>query len=124
LHSLRVRGLILALAHPARAEACRSRSASLGSNRIFEAAVSAALEGLIEVDEAGNVKLKPGVQPGDIEKISRARATHIKSTMLVTGEAAANSRASAAAGAPRIILGAPLQPTPITLEAPESSAGT
>lgn len=100
-------------------EARRSRSAGLSNNRIFEGAIEASLQGLVEVDECGTVRLKPGVQPADVEKLARARQTHVKTTQLLTGEAAANSRASAAAGAARIILGAPLQPVPITIEATE-----
>ena len=107
------------LAILAQEEARRSRAGCLANNRVFEEAVSSALANLVDIDEQGNVRLKPGVEPGDVEKVARARQTHVKTTQLLTGEAAAAQRSAAAAGAARIILGGALQPTPITLEATE-----
>lgn len=102
-----------ALAVAAQEEARRSRAAGLNSNRIFEGAVDAALKDLIEVDEHGNVRLRDGAQVADVEKVARARHTHIKTTQLLTGEAAAVAKSTAAAGAPRILLGASMLPQPI-----------
>jgi hypothetical protein len=106
----------------AKEEARRSRAVGLNNNRIFEGAIDASLQGLIEVDDEGNVKLKPGVQPADVEKLARARQTHVKTTQLLTGEAAAMQRSAAAAGATRIVLGGSVSPQPITIEADSSPA--
>ena len=88
----------------ARLEAHRSRAEMLASNRLAQGAVDAALAELVEVDEHGNVRLRPGKDVSDVQKLALARQTHVKTTQMLTGEDAAIRRHSAAAGAPKIII--------------------
>jgi hypothetical protein len=76
----------------------------LASNRLAEAVIDAALVDLIETDEHGNVRLKPGRTVADVQKLQAARQTHVKTTAMITGQEAAERRLTAAAGATKIVM--------------------
>lgn len=92
------------LAFAAHQEAQRSRAELLASNRLAEATIDAALVDLIETDEHGNVRLKPGKNVADVQKLQQARQTHVKTTAMITGTDVAHRAAVAAAGATRIVM--------------------
>jgi hypothetical protein len=92
------------IAQAAQQEAQRSRAELLASNRLAQGAVDAALADLIEVDEAGNVRLKPGRTVADVQRLQQARQTHAKTTAMITGQEAAERRQTAVAGATKVIM--------------------
>jgi len=101
----------------AKEEAHRSRAHQLQANRLSEAALDAAAKELVEFDEHGNPRLKPGATVQDVQRLQSARHTMVKTTMLLTGEDAAQRVAAARAGATKIVLGK-VEPVPVTMEVP------
>lgn len=100
----------------AKEEAQRSRAHQLQANRLSEAAIDAALKDLVEFDDHGNPRLKPGATVQDVQRLQSARHTMVKTTMLLTGEDQAGRVAAAKAGATKIVLGS-VEPVPVTVEA-------
>lgn len=100
----------------AKEEAQRSRAHQLQANRLSEAAIDAALKDLVEFDDHGNPRLKPGATVQDVQRLQSARHTMVKTTMLLTGEDQAGRVAAAKAGATKIVLGN-VEPVPVTVEA-------
>jgi len=99
-------------------EARRSRVTELAANRLFEKTIHSTLANLVEVNDQGEVVLREGCDVADVEKLARARQTHVKTTMLLTGEAAATMVAVGAASATRIVLDTSgLAPVPMPVKA-------
>lgn len=135
-----------AISVAAKQEACRSRAELLASNRLAQGAIDAALMDLLEIDEAGNVKLRPAqfvtdddgkpmrteegelivLRPAatvaDVQKLQAARQLHVKTTAALTGEEAAIRKSVAAAGAPKITLNLrDRMPEPVPVDAHAAS---
>ena len=108
----------------AQQEARRSRAEMLATNRLAEASIDAALMDLVEVDEHGNPRLKPGKDIQDVQRLQQARQTHVKTTAMLTGTDLAERRSVAQAGAQKVIMrigminGKPEQPAQGTVVEP------
>lgn len=108
---------VTSLVEQASQEAHRSRAAQLALNRQAEEVITAAFRNLVTVNESGQLELAPGVDLGDVARVTQARNVHLKTTAMITGEEAAQRTAAAAAGAAKVIIQAgSIRPEPVPVQ--------